>query len=84
MFLSNLFTNKVYITCWIYYLKNELSMIVKMGSIMNYIINAPSVPPTGNGMWNLIFAFLNEKYSKERQIFLEKYISTEMLVGPDN
>ncbi len=65
--------------------KNSLiSMIVKMGSIKNYIINAPSVPPTGNGMWNLIFAFLNEKYSKERQIFLEKYISTERLAGPDN
>ena len=60
-----------------------ISMIVKLGSIREYIKAAPAIPhPSNNGMWAVIFAFLGESYTKNRHEELEQYVSAEHLYGP--
>ena len=45
---------------------------VQMGSVEDYINNAPN-----NGMWKLIFKILDETYSSERYLELQQYVSKE-------
>lgn len=55
-----------------------ISKVMQMGSIANYIANAPCVQhPSGNAVWQLIFIILGQKYSINAQRKLQKYVSTE-------
>ena len=45
---------------------------VQMGSVEDYINNAPN-----NGMWKLIFKILDETYSPDRYLELQQYVSKE-------
>lgn len=57
-----------------------IAQAVKLGSVANYIANAPHVRhPSGNGMWRLIFAILDESYSPEHRSYLQQFVSEEAL-----
>ncbi len=54
---------------------------IKMGSIAEYISQAPSVNhPSRNGMWALIFSILDETYTSTRRKELEHYACQESFI----
>ena len=57
-----------------------IAQVVRMGSVANYIANAPRVHhPSGNGMWKVIFSILDETYSTAKRNALEQFVSREAL-----